>query len=195
MSSDWLSEFLRNKHSSNLLCNEKAKELLCKARKMLCNKNFWEACRQLTFKTLKDKFDINQINDLLKHMPYSDGVLTCINGMPSGIIGAAATIECTPFTLSEILCAPFDQPWYFKEESYCPLVGEGGTIGGIYNVVDWDVFFRDTAQYFAAGGGYEGGLIQITWMKSDGYPTGQYNGVGEGHGACSFGGTCHWRSK
>lgn len=156
---------------------------------LTCNEDFRKACRNATLKAFKDKINIEQVYDLLEHMPNS----SC----NSGTIGATASLV-SALIWSKVKCYPDNQPWKFEESAWGPGIGGGESIGFMYTAYTgenaWDAFFKNTTGYHAQGIAEVGGIFQITWFRSDGVPIGQFNGALAGAGVFEIGGSGHWKN-
>jgi hypothetical protein len=69
----------------------------------------------------------------------------------------------------------------------------GKSIGFMYTAyTNWDAFFRNITSFIVVGGAEEGGVLQVTFLRSDALPMGQFNGIMEGLGILGGGGAGTW---
>lgn len=142
--------------------------------------------RKATMKAFKGKLKDEDINHFLE---------TLSSEKAPGPLQASASLAMA-LIFGVVHCEPKGQPWEFTENVWG--VGAAGitSIGLMYTTLpSWDAFFRETTAFHVQGYSEGGGLFQINWFRSDGLPTGQFNGLAGGIAAFEAGGSGHWKRK
>lgn len=162
----------------------------------LGSKEFYEACRELTIRTYKDKVPQDVLDKIIALGPEpheSAPEQKALLGAPNA--GAKVNVTAA-FVYGTIECEISAQKKIFNGTHWGIGLAGFAASGNIYTAYDnWQAFFDNAKAYHVQSAGVAGGVVQVNWFNKNGVPVGQFNGIAGGAGAMEVGGSGSWKDK
>lgn len=153
--------------------------------------DFFQACRELTNETYKDKVPQDVLDAILALTPNVEKAEDSLEAP-----NTSAKVNVTAaFIYGTVYCEIDSLKKRFEGTHWgIGLAGFAAT-GVIYTAYyNWQDFFSNATAYHVQSAGVAGGVVQVNWFNGFGTPVGQFNGIAGGAGAMEVGGSGSWEN-